>query len=188
MTANTPQGMPALQGTRTPSGMYWSAAEAARQCRVSRATIDRAIKAGKLAAEKDAEGLWRISPHALIEAGLKPGKPSPPDTMPVEGRDELDLRAEVIQLKADARVLTIERDTERLLRESVERERDSVARERDAYMRQLEAPPVPKLDRPQTAPQLAPDPTPTLDPVIATGGGRPKAGRLRRAWNVYRYS
>lgn len=78
MTANTPQGMYPLQGSRTPPGMYWSAAESARQCGVSRATIDRALKAGKLAAEKDEEGAWRISPHALIEAGLKPGKPSPP--------------------------------------------------------------------------------------------------------------
>lgn len=90
----------------------------------------------------------------------------------------------MIQLKADARVLTVERDTERLLRESVERERNRVARERDAYIRQLEAPRVPKPNRPQPVP----DPTPTPDPVIATEEGRPKGGRLRRAWNVYRYS
>lgn len=184
MNTGTPQGMNSRQGTGAPPGMYWSAAESARQCGVSRATIDRALKSGKLAAEKDEEGAWRISPHALIEAGFNPGKPSPPDPMPVEDRDELDLRAEVIQLKADARVLTVERDTERLLRESVERERDSVARERDAYMRQLEAPPVPKPDRPQ----LAPDPTPTPDPISATVGDKPKTGRFRRAWNVYRYS
>ena len=100
MNANTPEGMHSLQGSRTPPGMYWSAAESARRCGVSRATIDRAIKAGKLAAEKDAEGSWRISPHALAEAGLNPGKPSPPE-------DE-DTLTEPASVSAEVHRLTVE--------------------------------------------------------------------------------
>src|SRR5699024_66568 len=183
MYANTPQGMHSLQGSRTPPGMYWSAAESARQCGVSRATIDRAIKAGKLAAEKDDEGAWRISPHALVEAGFNPGTPSPPeeadthaDTAPVSAEVHR-LTMELARVQADARVFAVERDTERQLRESAERERD-------LYRRMLEAPPETATAAPQAVAQPAAAPTPDPTPEPPT---RPNVGRIRRAWNVLRY-
>lgn len=179
MTTSTRQGTPASHATGAPPGMYWSAAESARRCGVSRATIDRAIKAGKLAAEKDDEGAWRISPHALTEAGLNPGKPSPPDRVDTSA-DTAPVSAEVHRLtlelaraQADARVFAVERDTERQLRETAERERD-------LYRRMLEAPqgsaPV------ASHPPVQPSPIPT-----AAGPSQPNVGRLRRAWNVLRY-
>lgn len=183
MPANTPQDMPALQGSRTPPGMYWSASESARQCGVSRATIDRAIKAGKLAAEKDTEGAWRISPHALAEAGLNPGKPSPPeeadtlaDTAPVSAEVHR-LTVELARVQSDARVFAVERDTERQLRETAERERD-------LYRRMLDAPRETAANAPQTPAQPAPGPTPAPTPEQAP---RSNVGRFRRAWNVLRY-
>ena len=183
MNANTPQGMYPLQGSRTPPGMYWSAAESARQCGVSRATIDRAIKAGKLAAEKDDEGAWRISPHALAEAGLNPGKPSPPDesdtledTAPVSSEVHR-LTMELARVQADARVFAVERDSERQLREAAERERD-------LYRRMLEAPQETTAHTPQTSVQTIDDPTSTPAPER---GPQSNVGRFRRAWNVLRY-
>lgn len=183
MNANAPQGMHSLQGLRIPPGMYWSAAESARRCGVSRATIDRAIKAGKLAAEKDDEGAWRISPHALTEAGLNPGKPSPPDrvdtsadTAPVSSEVHR-LTVELARVQADARVFAVERDSERQLREAAERERD-------LYRRMLEAPPETAASAPHAVSQSVPDPTPTPAPEPAL---RSNVGRFRRAWNVLRY-
>lgn len=186
MNANTPQGMHSLQGSRTPPGMYWSAAESARQCGVSRATIDRAIKAGKLAADKNDEGAWRISPHALIEAGLGPGKPSPPDpAYDREDRDEGDtltrLRIELVEARAEARVLEVERDAERRLRVSEQERREAVERERD---RMLEAPLETAANAPQATAQPASAPTPGPAPEQAP---RSNVGRVRRAWNVLRY-
>lgn len=182
MTANTPQGMHSRQGSGTPPGMYWSAAESARQCGVSRATIDRALKSGKLAAEKDDEGAWRISPHALIEAGFDPGKPSPPDPVPdLEDRDDGDtltrLRIELVETRAEARVLEVERDAERRLRVSEQERREAAERERD---RMLEAPPTTPV------PTTEPASPPTARPAPA-GPSAPSVGRLRRAWNVARY-
>lgn len=174
MNADTPEGMHSLQGSRTPPGMYWTAAESARRCGVSRATIDRAIKAGKLAAEKDDEGSWRISPHALAEAGLNPGKPSPPEdaemrTEPVAVSAEVHrLTVELARVQADARVAVVERDAERRLRETAERERD-------LYRRMLEAP------QPSGNQAVRPTTAPAPEQVS------PNVGRFRRAWNVLRY-
>ena len=155
MNTGTPQGMHSMQGARTGLGMYWSAAESARQCGVSRATIDRALKAGKLAAEKDHEGAWRISPHALIEAGFNPGKPSPPTTADIPADTNVSaevhrLTVELARVQADARVFAVERDSERQLRETAERERD-------LYRRMLEAPRESDEVAPQ-ATQYAPSP------------------------------
>ena len=172
--------MHSMQGARTGVGMHWSAAESARQCGVSRATIDRAIKAGKLAAEKDDEGAWRISPHALIEAGLNPGKPSPPDPVPVvddrDQRGELErLRTELSDARADSRVLTAERDAERYKRESAERERD-------VYRRMIEGP----SHSVTAASQTVATPGPTGPDAGYTATAPPTTSRWRRAWNILR--
>jgi len=69
-------GMPATVPTRPK----WSAARAARECGVGRATIQRALDSGRIqSAERDDSGAWSIPVDALIEAGFIPGKPTPPD-------------------------------------------------------------------------------------------------------------
>lgn len=60
----------------------WTAAEAARRCNVGRATIQRALKAGRIpGAENTAEG-WQIPLEGLLAAGFKPDRPAPPDEQP----------------------------------------------------------------------------------------------------------
>lgn len=164
------------------NALKWSAARAARETGAARSTVLEAIKAGRLEATKDDAGAWQITPEALGAAGFHPGKPTPPDPVPVlEDRakaDELNrLRAELSDARADSRVLTAERDAERYKREAAERERD-------VYRRMIEAPPQSAPIAPQTVAAPEPDPTPAPDPV------RPSTynvGRIRRAWNVLRY-
>lgn len=160
------------------TALRWSAARAARETGAARSTILEALKSGRLEGSKDDHGAWQIEPQALATAGFNPGKPTPPDSAPAEGRDEtlVRLRLELAEVRADARVAVVEREAERRMRESAERERDT-------YRRMLEAP-----TPPVTSSQPAPDPTPTPDSISATGGDKPKTGRFRRAWNVYRYS
>lgn len=188
MDTSAPQGTPALQGTRAGSGMYWSAAESARRCRVSRATIDRAIKSGKLAAEKDAEGSWRISPHALTEAGLNPSKPPPPEDaatgdQAVEGMVSAEvhrLTVEAVEARAEARVQAAQSEAR------VQAARaDEMEKAANAYWRlQLEAAPAPAPVAPETPPQSAPMHTPQPDPVGPPRGNRGKPwGRLRAHWS-----
>lgn len=58
----------------------WGVQQAARECGVSPATIRRRLKDGSLPnAAQGARGAWSIPITDLIAAGLKPGKPSPPD-------------------------------------------------------------------------------------------------------------
>ena len=191
--------MTARQGADTP-GMYWSAAEAARQCGTSRATIDRALKAGRLAADKDGEGAWRITPHALIEAGFKPGTPSPPDTEsvastapgPGEADDELArLRAEVAELRGEVRGLTAERDAARELHTAAAAGRDRAWRELDEWRRMLPPGPSAEQSPAETATQAS---SATAEPSTDTPGHshqgdpvRPATGRIRQAWNRIRY-
>lgn len=61
--------------------------EAARSCGVSRSTIRRRLENGDFpGSHKDAGGSWRIPVQDLIQVGLNPGRPSPPDQVsaPVE--------------------------------------------------------------------------------------------------------
>ena len=61
--------------------------EAASACGVSRSTIRRKHESGTFpGAWKDAEGAWRVPVEDLLAAGLRPGRPSPPDAAsePVE--------------------------------------------------------------------------------------------------------
>lgn len=58
----------------TPAGAFGNvprtARAAAELCRVSKSTIDRARRAGTLAAEQNADGCWTYTPEALRAAGL----------------------------------------------------------------------------------------------------------------------
>lgn len=173
------QAVPDRGAARLPGNMLqWSAAKAARETGAARSTILDALKSGRIDATKDENGAWQITPQALAAAGFAPGKPSPPDPVPVEQGDDLNrLRLELAEVRADVRVAVVERDAERQLRESAERERD-------IYRRMLEAPPVTTPSFPQADAQPAVDPTPTL---AHDDRPTPKAGKWRKAWNVARY-
>ena len=196
MPDDTRHDTPALHGgadTPTPAtdtgkarwsgnALRWSAARAAKETGAARSTILEALKSGRLEGTKDDNGAWQITPEALGAAGFTPGKPTPPDPVPVlEDRDERDdlarLRVELAEARADARVASVERDAERRLRESAERERD-------LYRRMIEAPPQSAPVAPQTVATLAPDSTPAPDPVAPS---QANVGRFRRAWNVVRF-
>lgn len=61
----------------------WSVRQAAQECGVSDATIRRRLRHGSLPnAERDTTGAWSIPVEDLLDAGLTPGKPSPPDSRP----------------------------------------------------------------------------------------------------------
>ncbi|MDV8003176.1 hypothetical protein [Rhodococcus sp. IEGM 1408] len=168
------------------NALKWSAAQAARETGAARSTILEAIKSGRLEATKDEAGAWQIAPEALGAAGFRQGKPTLPDPVPVlEDRADADefarLRLELVSVRADARVLTVERDAERRLREAAERERD-------VYRRMIEAPREVAPSAPQTVepatPMPIPHPAPTPPPTAAPGAGRPQAGWFRRKWDA----
>lgn len=93
--------------------------EAAGLCGVSRGTVRRYLDEGGRPgrfpnAFQDADGVWRIPVPDLIAAGLKPGKPTAPDSAPpvvVQADETEELRR---------RVAVAERETE-VLRAEVER-------------------------------------------------------------------
>lgn len=164
-------------GRWSPNALKWSAARAARETGAARSTILEALKSGRLEGSKDADGHWQITPQALAVAGFTPGKPTPPDQVPVledhADADELNrLRAELDNARADARVFAVERDAERRLRESDARVLEAVTNERDLYRRMLEqgksshTPP----ESPQAAEQAAPMPSHGPDPSGASTG------------------
>ena len=157
----------------------WSAVQAAREAGVSRSTIHEALKSGRLQATKDDAGAWRITPDALRAAGFAPGRQTKVH-QPPEDRDHDDtarLRLELAEARADVRVAVVERDAERRLRESVERERD-------LYRRMIEAPTQSAPESPRNAAPPIPDQVSSLGPYRQS---RANVSRLRRAWNVLRY-
>lgn len=153
----------------------WSAAKAAREAGVARSTIHEALRSGRLEATKDEHGSWQITPQALIAAGYAPGTPTKVhEPHPVEDRDDNagvparvhELMLELVEARADARVLTVRAE--------------SAERERDMYARMLEAPPT----KPVTTTEPA---APPEAPQAPSSPSARSVGRLRRAWNVARY-
>lgn len=57
----------------------WTPQQAANETGVSRSTIMRKIKAGAFPNATMIEGTWQIPVTDLGAAGLRPGRPSPPD-------------------------------------------------------------------------------------------------------------
>ena len=169
------------RGTARWSGnaLRWSAARAARETGAARSTILNALQSGRLEGSKDDDGHWQITPEALGAAGFTPGKPTPPDPVPVlEDRDDdaARLRLELAEVRAESRVLTVRLEAERRILEAVERERD-------LYRRMLEQGKQPQArpESPQAAEQATPIPTHAPDLV------RPSTGKWRKALNVIRY-
>jgi len=67
----------------THPGQTFTVSQAAEVCQVSRKTITRRYDQLKLGgAYKDKAGQWAIPVAALLHAGLTPGRPAAPDTVP----------------------------------------------------------------------------------------------------------
>lgn len=124
---HTEQPLPGMPDTM-PARPRWSAAEAARRCGVGRATIQRALEAGRIAgAEKTDQG-WEIPVESLIAAGLRPT--APPTTKKVgqghpAGGDRHDARSRTTgqgedDLHARIASLTLNLEQERARREQAE--------------------------------------------------------------------
>ena len=193
MTAEQPEqhAEPARERPR------WTAAEAARRCGVGRATIQRALAAGRIPGAEQRENGWSIPAEGLLEAGFKLDGYRPRDTeqpAPVTPDREHDRAAdeqarrvtELEQQLAESRRFA---ELERMGREHAEAlaaERAERIVDLRQALRQLEQgkPSQAPLASPQTGEQAAPIPTHATDPDRPS---RANVGRLRRALNVLRF-
>src|SRR5699024_5673040 len=88
MTTEPPAGHAPEQGTDQPEQPAaparerprWSAAEAARRCGVGRATIQRALTAGRIPGAEQTDAGWSIPLEGLLAAGFTPDRYQPHDT------------------------------------------------------------------------------------------------------------
>lgn len=161
-------------------GQLFTAGGAARACGVARTTISRAAAAGRIAgAERDENGAWVLPLSGLLAAGFNPGKPSPPEDEKPHERDDSGVVDRDRMHELELAVLRAE------VREQRTRA-DGLERERDLYRLMLEQgkPSHTPLVAPQTDATPEHDPTPTPDPVRQS---QANVGRIRRAWNVWRY-
>jgi hypothetical protein len=90
----------------TPQGMRFTIAQAAEACGVSRDTIKRRRAAGAFPNAEQDGGAWLIPLADLLAAGLRPGRPSPPEAEEAaptgsgpRQEDVIDLREQVADLR-----------------------------------------------------------------------------------------
>ena len=72
----------------------WSPGKSAAETGVSRSTIMRMLKQGKLAGAKKVNGRWEIPVTSLGAAGLRPGRPSPADGAGIQGGDHTGVQGD----------------------------------------------------------------------------------------------
>lgn len=151
----------------------WSAAEAARRCGVGRATIQRALTAGRIPGAEQTDAGWSIPIEGLLAAGFNPSAPPPAEDTAPPAREhdraaaepvteQVQRIAELEQQLAEARRLA---DLERVRREAAETlaaERAERVVDLRQALRMLEAAPA---DRPAPEPQPEPIPAPAPEPV-----------------------
>jgi hypothetical protein len=112
MSDATPSNPPADTPALPP---FLSLAEAVPKCGVSKATLQRRLKAGAIpGAERTPAGGWRIPVAGLIAAGLAP-KQTPPDPPAAVAEPAAADPAELVALRAERDVLRAERDAAREL-------------------------------------------------------------------------
>lgn len=168
----------------------WSAAEAARRCRVGRSTIQRALSAGRIpGALQTAEG-WSIPLDGLLAAGFTPDRPAMPegDRAPdrghartgdqgmTEGDRLAALRAELAAAQHRAEV----EHARRVAAEALATERAERVADLRLALRQITAAPD---DAQDTAPMSAPltSPRPPAPPP-SSGRARDRVRYRVRRW------
>ena len=123
--------------------MKYTAGEAGKAAGVSTATITRAIKGGRISAQKDDSGAWRIDPVELHRV-----------YPPVAAKDDASpsMQGDVTHMKDGA--LQAELDVMREKLRAAEALQDAAETDRDAWRAQAErlakALPAPKTERPSS--------------------------------------
>lgn len=186
MPASTPNkdtltGPPAS----VPERPRWSASEAARRCNVGRATIQRALAAGRIPGATETEKGWSIPLDGLLAAGFTPDRPSPSDQQPAEAPStdrEQDRAPDTPNREQARRLAELEKELER------ERARADIEQARRIAAEQLAAERAERvtdlrhalrmLEAPRPTP--APEPSPVASPAPSTPRAKPEpVQRLR---------
>lgn len=164
-----------------PQGHVFSAGGAARATGVSRTTIVRRAVAGEITgAERDDKGQWQIPLAGLIAAGLRPGKPGPPEAPQIDDGDQDQGESAAVTIARLQGEVELERAhraaTERRVQD-IERLADERAQRIGELQRMIEPPP--------NSPEPAPAATETVpEPKPVPEHPTPSHGRLRRIWRT----
>lgn len=121
------------------SRLKWTLTQAAEQCSVSRSTIRRYRESGKFPNAEKIGGQWRIPVTDLIAAGLRPGKPAPPEELPTEQAHPGQSKStehdkELEDLRTQLRI----EQAQRKAAEQIAAERESALEDMRRAMRMLE--------------------------------------------------
>lgn len=169
------------QPASTTERPRWSASEAARRCGVGRATIQRALDAGRLPGAVRTDKGWQIPLESLLAAGYTPDRPSAPDQpTPAPAREhhraaltpdheQAQRVAELEALLATERARADLEHARRMAAEALAAERaERVADLRHALRMIESAPPEQPTEQPAST---APDPvTPDHSPIRRRSG------------------
>ncbi|WP_075836012.1 MULTISPECIES: helix-turn-helix domain-containing protein [unclassified Rhodococcus (in: high G+C Gram-positive bacteria)] len=172
------------QPASTTERPRWSASEAARRCGVGRATIQRALDAGRLPGAVRTDKGWQIPLEALLAAGYTPDRPSAPDqptppqasparehhrAAPAPDLEHAQRVAELEALLATERARADLEHARRMAAEALAAERaERVADLRHALRMIESAPPEHPTEQPAST---APDPvTPDHSPIRRRSG------------------
>ena len=151
----------------------FTVAQAAEVCQVSRKSITRRydqLKEG--GAYKDKAGQWAIPAVALLHAGLTPGRPAAPDTVPstqasAPGQQDTATGLRVVEL--EAQVTEYRHRAE--VAEQLAAERSARVEDLRQALRMLEAGrPAVAVETVPTAAEAVAGPQPRPEPPRATGG------------------
>lgn len=133
----------------TPERPRFSAAEAARRCGVSRTTIQRALKAGRIPGAVQGVNGWELPVEGLLQAGFRIDAPAPPDQHHDHAQAVIEqvratdhLAGRVAELEAALAESRGEAERERAARIAAERvaeERDRIIERQDQALRMLTA-------------------------------------------------
>jgi len=160
-------------------GQTFTVSQAAEVCQVSRKTITRRYEQLKEGgAYKDKVGQWAIPVAALLHAGLTPGRPAAPDTVPstqVSALGQQDTATGLRVVELEAQVNEYRHRAE--VAEQLAAERSARVEDLRQALRMLDAgPPEPRGSSMGWAqmgpphPMPLPDPLPIPTPVPAPGG------------------
>ncbi|WP_158972431.1 hypothetical protein [Chachezhania sediminis] len=107
--------------------MSWTLSEAARETGLSKSTISRAIKSGKVSAQRQEDGSYRIEPAEVFRVYPRVAQPGEPAPKPLHDAMRNPHEEPAATPSVDEEKLRVENA---MLREMLERERDDREKER----------------------------------------------------------